>query len=198
MADLASNDIVGLVVSDPSLVEDAFDDLGASSRLKRKNAAHFLNQIAQVEPGVLAPRISDFVAALDNREAQTRWECLDALSALVPFDSRACDKAVNGAEVALFDEDSGPLHLSAFRFLSVFGATTPMRSQRVWPLLDEAIQCYHGDLEYSDMLSCMVNFTTGKISSAIKQEIYDRFEFDAKHAGVFSKKSQAILDNVTA
>ena len=67
---------------------------------------HFLNQIAQVEPGVLAPRISDFVAALDNREAQTRWECLDALSALVPFDSRACDKAVNGAEVALFDEDS--------------------------------------------------------------------------------------------
>ncbi len=85
-------------------------------------------------------------------EAQTRWEVLDALTLLVPEHAKECGAAYEGAEAALFDEISAPLRLSAYRFLVVWGATERRRSEKVWPIIDEAIQCYHGDLEYRDML----------------------------------------------
>ena len=71
---------------------------------------------------MLVPQGSAFVDALNRPEAQTRWECLDILTALVDYDSRTCDKAVPGAEAALFDEESGPVRLAAMRFLCKLGA----------------------------------------------------------------------------
>lgn len=52
--------------------------------------------------------------------------------------------AFEGAETALFDEISSTLRYAAFRLLCVWGATSVERSREAWPILDEAIQCYHG------------------------------------------------------
>ena len=114
------------------------------------------------------PYGTELVDALNRPEAQTRWECLDVLTGLVEFDSRVCDKAVPGAETALFDEESGPVRLAAMRFLCRLGATTENRSERVWPLIDEGIQCYHGDMEFQDMLVAVVDFSAGSLSSRVK------------------------------
>ena len=116
------------------------DMLSNGTRRGRQQAASALFQVAKVDPEKVSPYIDELVDALNRPEAQTRWECLEALTIMVDFDARACSKALPGAESALFDEESGPVRLGAMRFLCKLGATTANRSEKVWPLIDEGIQ----------------------------------------------------------
>ena len=154
-------------------------------------------QIAKVDPEILVPYIDDFIDALKRPEAQTRWESLEVLTTLVPLASKSCDKALADAETALFDEENGFVRLAALRFLCKLGATTAMRSEKVWPLLDEAIQCYHGDYEYQDMLIALIGFSEGKIAPSVKEGLKERMAFDAeKSKGALKRRSQQIIDNL--
>ncbi len=176
----------------------AIEQVASGSRRSRQKASCVISAVAKEDPEVLVPYIPTLVSVLDFDEAQTRWEVLDALTLLVPFDSRACDKAIDGAETALFDEDNGPVRLSALRFLCKLGATTENRSEKVWPLLDEAIQCYHGDLEFQDMLVAVVDFSAGKISQNVKEQLGVRMAFDAANAkGWLRKRAAQIVENVS-
>ncbi len=187
--------IAEIVESDAGVAAEIFKRLEGASRRDRQNAASVLSIVASRKPEVLVDHIDALVDALNRPEAQTRWECLDALTALIPFDSRACEKGIAGAESALFDEGSGPLHLSAMRFLCTIGSTTPARSIKVWPLIDEAIQCYHGDFEYQEMLAAVAGFAEGKIDSDVKESLKARVSFDAHSGkGALKKRSQQILD----
>lgn len=172
--------------------------LEGPSRRDRQNAASKLAEYCKQDPEQLVSFAGAFVDALNRPEAQTRWECLDMLTLLVPFDSRCCDKAIPGAETALFDEDSGPVRLAAMRFLCKLGATTEGRSERVWSLVDEAMQCYHGDYEYQNMLSAVVEFSEGKLSGPAKRALAARVAFDAENSrGALKHKSQQILENLS-
>lgn len=171
--------------------------LEGASRLGRQQAAAVMAAVAKDKPDVAAPYISNIIDALNRPEAQTRWECLDALTELVSVDARGCEKAVPGAETALFDEDSGPLRLSAMRFLCRFGATTENRSEKVWGLIDEGIQCYHGDVEFQDMLVAVIDFSAGKLAPNVKKELADRMRFDAENGkGALKKRATQIEDNL--
>lgn len=177
---------------------DLVELLGTGSRRERQQAAKIISFISKGNAEIVVPYANDLVDALDVPEAQTRWEVLDALTNVVAFDSRTCDKAVNGAEMALFDEDSGPLRLAAMRFLCKLGSTTENRSEKVWPLIDEAIQCYHGDLEFQDMLLAVIDFSTGKISDSVKEGLAARMRFDAENSkGALKKRAALILENAT-
>ena len=157
------------------------EDLSSSSRRTRQLAGRVVNLLAEREPDLLAPFIEQLVDALYRPEAQTRWEVLDALTLLVPEHAKECGAAYEGAEAALFDEISAPLRLSAFRFLVVWGATERRRSEKVWPIIDEAIQCYHGDLEYRDMLGSLYEFARGDIDAQVAAELAGRIRFDAEN-----------------
>ncbi|MBQ6454752.1 MAG: hypothetical protein IJJ32_01510 [Eggerthellaceae bacterium] len=173
------------------------EDLEGASRRARQSAASVFARQAKEDPESVLPYGASFVDALHRPEAQTRWECLDALTQLVPLDSRLCDKAIVGAESALFDEDSGTVRLAAMRFLCALGATTQKRSEKVWPYIDEDIQCYHGDLEFQDMLNAVMNFSAGKISAHVKEQLLARMAFDAENGkGALGRKAQAIIANL--
>ena len=185
------------IVDKPSLIDQIIEQLEGSSRRNRQNAAAVLSQVSKISPELLAPYVGALEDALDRPEAQTRWESLDALSNLISVDSRACDKALQGAENALFDEDNGLVRLAAFRFVCYLGATTQARSEKTWPLLDEAIQCYHGDFEYQDMLIALNVFAGGKISKPVKDSLKERVAFDAEHGhGALQRRCQQILDTL--
>ena len=116
------------------------------------------------------------------------WDYSWWLDAITDSDFKIC---------ALFDEDNGFVRLSALRFLCTLGATTENRSQKVWPLLDEAIQCYHGDYEYQDMLTALISFSTGKLAPEVKEGLSERVAFDAQHSkGALKRRSQQIIDNL--
>lgn len=173
--------------------------LGGPSRRARQDAAAALALVAREDGGRLADSVDELIDALNRPEAQTRWECLDALSLLVDVAGKKCDKAIAGAEAALFDEDSGPVRLAAMRFLCKYGAATPARSKKVWSLIDEGIQCYHGDLEFSQMLSAISDFGEGKISPEVRRDLIDRLSFDATSGkGAIKSRAAQIIEAARA
>lgn len=185
-------------LADPAVLAERVEALGGASRRERQQAARVVAAVAKANPEMVVPYSAALVDALERPEAQTRWECLDALTQLIPLDSRGCDKAIPGAEAALFDEDSGPLRLAAMRFLCYLGATTEKRSEKVWPLIDEGIQCYHGDLEFQDMLLAVIDFSAGKLDPAVKEALADRMRFDATNGkGMLKRRATQILENVS-
>jgi hypothetical protein len=184
-------------IDSPEMMETIIAALSDSSRRNRQNAAAIFSQISKINPELLVPYHDEFIDALKRPEAQTRWECLEVLTTLVPFVSKSCDKALVDAETALFDEENGFVRLAAMRFLCKLGSTTELRSEKVWPLLDEAIQCYHGDYEYQDMLIALIGFSEGKLAPEVKEGLKERMAFDAERSkGALKRRSQQIIDNL--
>ena len=185
-------------ITNENLLKETVEQLEGSSRRNRQRAASVMCAISKTAPEVLAPFIGDMVDALNRPEIQTRWECLEALSRMVAVDSRACDKAIEGAENALFDEGNDLLHLAAMRFLCALGATTEKRCEKIWPLIDEGMQCYHGDPAFQDMLVAIIDFSKGKIGDDAKAGLKERMSFDAANAkGVLGVRAKQIVENVS-
>lgn len=164
------------------------EELSASSRRRRQEASHQIAEAAKGDPSLFADSISELIDALDRPEAQTRWEVLNALTAMTPSYSDEVVGAIDGAEASLFDDDSATVRLASFLFLCEVGSTSAKRSDEVWPLLDEAVQCYHGDAEYRDMLSGLLSFANGSISKKTAKSLSERVSFDAEHANGFTQE----------
>lgn len=185
-------------VADKKLLKRHVENLESTSRRERQNSAAILAEVARMDVGLVVPYGNELVEALERPEAQTRWESLDALTEVCAKDSRVCDKALTGAENALYDEDSGPLRLAAMRFLCTLGATTENRSEKVWPLVDEGIQCYHGDVEFNEMLLALIDFSAGKLAPSVKKELATRMKFDAENGkGTLGKRATQIQKNLS-
>lgn len=163
------------------------EELAGSSRRRRQEVAHKIATVAHTDASMVTPFVGSLMDALERPEAQTRWEVLDALTALVDEHAEEVVPAFEAAETALFDEDSAPVRLAGFVFLCRFGATSEERSDQVWPLLDEAIQCYHGDPEYRDMLVALLAFVQGAASAATKAALAERLKFDAENGASYVK-----------
>lgn len=184
-------------LNDDAIIADLMERLEGSSRKRRQQAASALHAVSRLDASKLTGYTDQLADALNRPEAQTRWECLDAMTNIVPLESRLCDKAIPGAESALFDEENGLVRLAAMRFLCMLGATTENRSKKVWPLVDEGIQCYHGDPEFQEMLAAVVSFSAGKLDAQVKEELRTRMAFDADNAkGALGKRAKLILENL--
>lgn len=171
-----------------------FDALAGEDRVQRALAARVVHALATTKPEVLKEHAVDMADALERPEAQTRWEILGALEKMVAVDARVCDKAIVPATTALHDAESGVVRLAAFRMLAAYGATTPHRSEKVWPLLDEAIRVYHGDPEFANMLSGVYRLVMGAASDEVKLAAADRMEFDAEHSkGLIGRRAKRIV-----
>ena len=194
---LGVQELAQQAIEDEGKLNQLVEDLSVGTRRARQSAATVLAVVAKSNPELLKDHIATIADALNRPEAQTRWECLETLTILVDYDARTCGKAVPEAEAALFDEESGPVRLAAMRFLCKFGATTANRSEKVWPLIDEGIQCYHGDLEFNDMMTAVIDFSKGKLADEVKASLADRMSFDAENAkGALQRRAQQVIDNL--
>ena len=181
----------GLTAAQKKEIESFIESLSNPSRRRRQEAAHEIAEIAQTTPEVFEGRVEDLIDALYRPEAQTRWEILAALASLSESYGNEVIKAFDGAEASLFDDTSSTVRLAAFLFLTRYGATSQKHSDQAWPLLNEAIQCYHGDAEYYDMLVGTLNFAKGAISKETKAALKERFAFDAENATGYIQKFSA-------
>lgn len=182
-------------LADHQVLQTIIDSLCGEARRARQFSATIVSAIAKEDPSVLEPSIDSLVDALHRPEAQTRWEILDALCYMIPLCLERSDEVQEGAEESLWDEESGPARMAAFKFLCLLGASGPETSEEVWPSLDEAIQCYHGDLEFNDMLGELVVFANGNVSDDVKEKLAHRMAFDAKNGkGVLGNKASTIVE----
>lgn len=168
-------------------LKELVGELGGANRRRRQEAAHEIARLAKKDVDQLFDYAGDIIDGLDRPEAQTRWELLDVLSEMARVDPGCVEEAFGGAEASLFDEDSSIARLAAFRFLTSYGATSGKRSEQVWKILEEAIQCYHGDPEYRDMLGCLLEMAKGTISDRTAQVMRSRVDFDARHGRGYIK-----------
>ena len=179
-------------------VDRLIDELSGPVRRMRQEAASTLAQMTYEQPEKVEPEVERIVEALADAlfrpEAQTRWEALGALCKLAETHPDLVEQAYEGAEASLFDENSSRVRIEAFRMLASLGATSPEKSDKVWPLLDEAIQCFHGDPGYRAMLDSLVGFASGNASDAAKEALVERLTFDAESSrGYIKSCSQAVI-----
>lgn len=193
-ADTTKAELAERAVSDPKFLQETIDALAGDERRARQAAAAVVGSVAEIDPAVLKPYAGELADALHRPESQTRWEVLSTFEKLVSVDARLVDRALGGAETALHDEESGVVRLAAFRLMCAYGATTAHRSDRVWPLIDEAIRCYHGDAEYPAMLTSVIDLVTGGASDAVKTAAAERMLFDSENGkGLLKRRSTSIV-----
>jgi hypothetical protein len=174
-----SSDVAAQAIADPTILAALVESLSGDDRRIRQFSASALDMVSETDVDLLVGYVDQLSDALFRPEAQTRWQALEALERLVSCDPANISDAVAGAESCLFDETSGIVCIRAFRFLCVYGATTSKRAERVWSLIDEAIQCYHGDPGFNEMLTSLLVFAGNSSSKKVKKALVDRMSFDA-------------------
>ncbi|HET6352632.1 MAG TPA: hypothetical protein VFG89_10965 [Coriobacteriia bacterium] len=194
-ADDDKNELAERACGDAKLLAQVVGSLSGDERRLRQFAASVVHDISERRPELLKPLTEELADALHRPESQTRWEVLGSFENLVAVDARLVDKALEGAEAALHDEESGVVRLAAFRLMTTYGATTAKRSERVWPLLAEAIRCYHGDAEFPAMLSGVYSMVCGAASDEVKLAAAEIMRFDAENAkGLLKRRASRIVD----
>ena len=169
--------------------------LASSSRSKRQKAAATLALAARSDAADVRPATDAVLEALAKPGNQARWECLNFLCAQAAAGEFGADEAYDAAEDSLFDEDSGIVREAAFRLLCVSGSASAEGSARVWPLIDEAIQCHHGNGEFNDMLTSLAAFAESALDPEVAAALAARMEFDAENArGTLRMRSRQIVD----
>lgn len=161
--------------------DELIEQLAGHNRRTRQEASRELAAMARDDVELATEIADELIGALELPEAQTRWQCLDALSEVALAHPDNVAAGFEGAENALFDEGSAAVRLSAFRFLARYGLSALDRSSQAWPLLREALQCYHGDPEYREMLVCMLDFARGDLDDEVRDSLVSYMGFDAKN-----------------
>jgi hypothetical protein len=190
----SKEEIVERAVANKKIRAKVVDTLSVEARSQRILAARVVNDIATKDPSLVKDYPEELADALERPEAQTRWEILGALEKVVDADARVIDKAFDGTTAALHDEDSGVVRLAAFRLLASYGATTETRSEKVWPLLDEAIRIYHGDSEFPQMLTGVIRLVSGNASDDVREAAAETMSFDAEHSkGLTGRRAKQVV-----
>ncbi|NLG10517.1 MAG: hypothetical protein GX562_03160 [Coriobacteriaceae bacterium] len=182
-------------LADHVIMEALAENLSTADRRTRQFSAAAIRSISEKDAQALLPFIDQIVDALHRPEAQTRWECLETLVNVATQDPAACADAIAGAESSLFDDSSGAARLAAVRFLCSYGSGDPKRANKIWSLLDEAIQCYHGDPEFQDMLVSIIAFAEGNIGKEVAAALANRMAFDATNSnGTLKRRAIQIVE----
>ncbi len=169
--------------------------IAGSSRAKRQKAASTIAIISNIDASVLLPYVDEISSGLSRSEAQTRWEVLHTLDQMGKAGQRYSEDVIAAAEEALYDENNGIVRQAAFRLFCGYGGASEENSEEVWPQIDEAIQCYHGNPEFPNMLVYLVAFAEGNISLETSAALAQRMKFDAENAsGVLRMRSEQILE----
>lgn len=181
-------------LKDEDLVDLLAQMIAGSSRTRRQKAASTVALIADRDASVLLPYTEDIASGLTKQEAQTRWEVLHALDQMGKAGQRYDEDVLVAAEDALYDESNGSVRESAFHFFCGYGSASVENSEEVWPQIDEAIQCYHGNPEFSDMLTQLVAFAESDISFTTSAALAQRMKFDSENAsGTLRMRSEQIV-----
>lgn len=189
-------DTAKLACSDAETLEELIELFGGSSRIKRQKAASTLSLVAEQDASILLPYAEDISEGLSRPEAQTRWETLNILDLMGKAGQRYDNDVIAAAEDALYDEDNGIVREAAFRFFCGYGGASESNSVEVWPLIDEAIQCYHGNPEFADMLTHLVEFANGSISMETSAALAMRMRFDAENgSGTLKMRANQIVQS---
>lgn len=186
--------VAAKAIADEELLVQLAELMAGSSRTLRQKAASTLAIVSNQDASALFAFVDDIASGLTRPEAQTRWEALHILDQMGKAGQRYGENVLAAAEDALYDEKNGIVRESAFHFFCGYGSASPENSEEVWPQIDEAIQCYHGNPEFADMLTQLVAFAEGDISLSTSAALAQRMKFDSENAsGTLRMRSEQVV-----
>lgn len=181
-------------VGDEAIIEELSGLIADSSRSTRQKASSTIALISDIDASVLLPFSDDIASGLTKPESQTRWEVLHALDQMGKAGQRYDEDVLVAAEDALYDESNGVVREAAFHFFCGYGGASVSNSEEVWTQIDEAIQCYHGNPEFADMLTQLVAFAESDISLTTSAALAQRMKFDSENgSGTLRMRSEQIV-----
>lgn len=182
-------------LTDESIIEQLAQDIAEGSRMRRQKAASTIGLIALKDASLLLPYTDDITSGLTKPEAQTRWEVLHAIDLMGKAGQRYGEDVLAAAEDALYDETNGVVREAAFHFFCGYGSASVENSEKVWTQIDEAIQCYHGNPEFNDMLTQLVAFAESDIAFSTSAALAQRMKFDSENgSGTLRMRSEQIVN----
>lgn len=180
--------------SEASLIE-LVEELGGATRDLRQNASTALLIVAEEDPKSLIPFVNEIVDGLNRPETKTRYQVLEILETLIASDARIIDKHFDAIETCLYDEISANVRGNAFAVFTKYGATTPKRSEAVWPILSDCLRCNRGDLEFLSMVSSTILMLEGKPSDLVLTSAGELFKYDLESSDInLRKKAKYICE----
>ena len=181
------------------VLDTIVEQLAQGCRMQRQHAAAVISLVASLKPELLTAHTDDITDALNRPEAATRWELLHAISYMGKAGQEFDDDVLASVEDSLYDEDNGIVREAAFDFLCGYGSASASNAETAWPLIDEAIQCYHGNYEFNKMLRTLIAFAQADIPGHIAEALGERMAFDAASGtGTLKKLATEITEACAA
>lgn len=105
----------------------------------RAGAAKIIEEVAEKQPELVAPHLSDLTPALEMPEPQTRWMIIHTIGMCAKWNANVARQVFDSAASFLPKKNGTCLQDSAIRYFGYIGALTESDSKRVFPVLEEAI-----------------------------------------------------------
>jgi hypothetical protein len=129
-----------VLAGETAILDEAVTLLSFGHKDVRAGAAKIIEQVALVDPCLVAPFLPHLLPALEVPEPQTRWMAIHTLGLCAPLDAETALQAMPKAE-AFIEADSGAcLWGATITYLGCLGATSPANARTVFPLLERVLQ----------------------------------------------------------
>jgi len=123
-----------------SILEEAVVLLAHDNKEVRAGAAKIIEQVAMVDPSLVANLMPRLLPALEVPEAQTRWMIIHTLGFCAALDTPTALKALSKAKEFIGLDSGACLWGSTIIYLGCMGATSEMNARTVFPMLERALR----------------------------------------------------------
>ena len=151
--------------------------------------------IADKDASVLLPFADDIASGLTKPEAQTRWEVLHALDQMGKAGQRYDEDVLVAAEDSPLRRDQRIRARGGLPLFCGYGSASTDNLEGGRTQIDEAIQCYHGNPEFTDMPHAARRLCRGKhLACHELRALAQRMKFDSENAsGTLRMRSEQIV-----
>jgi hypothetical protein len=129
-----------VLAGDVSILEQAVVLLAHDDKNVRAGAAKIVEQVALVDPSLVAGSLPQLVPALDVPEPQTRWMVIHTLGICAALDTPTALKALPKAEEFIQANSGACLWGSTVLYLGYLGATSESNARTVFPILERVLR----------------------------------------------------------
>jgi len=128
------------LAGDIATLEEAVLLLAHEDKNVRAGAAKIVEQVAMKKPEMVAGYLPQLMAALNVPEPQTRWMAIHTLGMCATLDPDGAMEALPKAQEFLEQASGACLWGATIKYLGYVGATSEENAQRVFPLLEQALE----------------------------------------------------------
>lgn len=177
-----------------AILEQAVALLAHDNKEVRAGAAKIIEQVALVEPSLVAGFLPQLLPALETPEPQTRWMVIHTLGLCAAFDTPTALAALPKAKAFIKGNSGACLWGATIVYLGHVGATSETNARVVFPTLEHAL--YHIPRQTKKVLESflrLLNQSDDQIRARIAQHIETHAQDEKPSIRKVARKIQKMM-----